>query len=63
VGRRVFSCCVLPKKNGGLDFSKPPSEIWKMSVEKRLPSSVFFLFCRWADCEKYEIEKADNRSS
>jgi len=49
VGRHVFSCCALPEKNDGLDFSKPPSEIWKMSVENGLPSSGFFLFCRWAD--------------
>jgi hypothetical protein len=30
------------RKNGGLDFSKPPLIKCKMSVEKGLPSSGFF---------------------
>jgi hypothetical protein len=36
------------KKNGGFNFLKPPQEII-LCMEKGLPSSGFFLFCRWAD--------------
>jgi hypothetical protein len=37
------------KKNGGFDFSKPPHRKGILAWEKALPSSGFFLFCRWAD--------------
>ena len=38
------------KESGGLDFSNPPPvKDNKLRVEIGLPSSVFFLFCCWAD--------------
>ena len=42
MGRHTFRC----QKNGGLDFSKPPLIKCKMSVEKGLPSSGFFIVVR-----------------
>ena len=44
---------VEAKRNGGLDFSKPPRVICGMSAGKYLPVSGFFLFCRWADDFRY----------
>ena len=48
VGRHAFNCWGQ-KESGGLDFSKPPPVNDKLRVEMGLPSSGFFLFCRWAD--------------
>ena len=55
VGRHAFNCWGQ-KESGGLDFSKPPPVNDKLRVEMGLPSSGFFLFCRWADHNEYENE-------
>ena len=38
----LAAVCCQKRKNGGLDFSKPLSEIWKMSIGKSLSSSGLF---------------------
>jgi hypothetical protein len=42
--------CFLAKRNGGLDYSKPPKKsAVQESVQNPLSVSGFFLFRRWAD--------------
>ncbi|HBD1595612.1 hypothetical protein [Enterococcus faecium] len=46
---------MLPEKNGGLDFSKPPPAKYKMGVGKVCPTAVF-LFSAAGQIEYYNLQ-------
>ncbi|HAP9739368.1 TPA: hypothetical protein U4B65_003061, partial [Enterococcus faecium] len=46
---------LLPEKNGGLDFSKPPPAKYKMGVGKVCPTAVFF-FSAAGQIEYYNLQ-------